>query len=149
MDILSLITLLSITNHVDPKLMLAIAGVESSYNAKAEGANGEVGLFQLKPSTAKLERYTLYDPITNTLAAIKYLKQVQKECKYKNNFKYLVCYNQGISGGSKIKNPELHPYYLKVMKYYELQKRTTSNRSQLVQRNISRRSNNIVRKDCR
>lgn len=56
----------------------AVVRVESNYNPRARGRAGEVGLMQIKPSTARAIGYTgstsaLYDPATNLRWGMKYL----------------------------------------------------------------------------
>jgi hypothetical protein len=64
---------------VDPRLALAIAYTESRFNPKApRGADGEVGLMQIKPATAAEMGFSMKDILTpekNIEAGIKYLKQ--------------------------------------------------------------------------
>jgi hypothetical protein len=64
---------------VNPRLALAIAYQESRFNPKAaRGASGEVGLMQIKPSTAAEMGYSMQDILTpekNIEAGVKFLKQ--------------------------------------------------------------------------
>lgn len=65
-------------NDVPPALAHALVQVESSYNPKATGSNGEIGLLQIKPKTARAVGYKgsakgLYDPETNLAWGMKYL----------------------------------------------------------------------------
>jgi hypothetical protein len=64
---------------VNPKLALAIAYQESRFNPDApRGSSGEVGLMQIKPSTAAEMGFSMkdiLDPDKNIEAGIKYLKQ--------------------------------------------------------------------------
>jgi soluble lytic murein transglycosylase-like protein len=57
---------------------MAVVRVESNYNPRARGRAGEVGLMQIKPSTARAMGYSgsikaLYDPETNLRWGMKYL----------------------------------------------------------------------------
>jgi soluble lytic murein transglycosylase-like protein len=70
-------------NDVPPALALALVQVESSYNPKATGANGEIGLLQISPKTARAIGYkgspkALYDPETNLSWGMKYLGKAHK-----------------------------------------------------------------------
>lgn len=61
----------------------AVVQVESNYKADATGAAGEIGLMQLKLSTARMMGYTgsaknLYDPETNIRYGMKYLAKAQE-----------------------------------------------------------------------
>ncbi|MEM1365662.1 MAG: lytic transglycosylase domain-containing protein [Pseudomonadota bacterium] len=65
-------------NGVPVELALAVVQVESSFNPKARGAAGEVGLMQIKPATARGMGYSgsvksLYNPETNIKWGMKYL----------------------------------------------------------------------------
>jgi len=65
-------------NGVPAKLAEAVVRVESNYNAKARGSAGEIGLMQIKLSTARAMGYRgtrkgLYDPNTNLKYGMKYL----------------------------------------------------------------------------
>ncbi|MEO0498330.1 MAG: transglycosylase SLT domain-containing protein [Pseudomonadota bacterium] len=65
-------------NGVPVKLALAVVQIESSFNPKARGAAGEVGLMQIKPATARGMGYSgstkaLYNPETNIKWGMKYL----------------------------------------------------------------------------
>jgi len=64
---------------VNPTLALAIAFKEGSFNPNTpRGADGEVGMMQIKPSTAAGLGYTMQDilkPEKNIEAGIKYLKE--------------------------------------------------------------------------
>ena len=64
---------------VPPKLAVAIAYQESRLNPNApNGADGEIGIMQIKPATAKGEGFELKqikDPDENIKAGISYLKK--------------------------------------------------------------------------
>lgn len=61
----------------------AIIKVESNYNPKARGSAGEIGLMQIKPTTARMMGYKggrngLFDPETNIKFGMKYLAQAHQ-----------------------------------------------------------------------
>ncbi len=61
----------------------AVIRVESNYRASAHGSAGEVGLMQIKPSTARAMGYSgstkgLYNPETNIKYGMKYLAGAHK-----------------------------------------------------------------------
>lgn len=63
---------------MDPRLGLALVYRESKFNPDAIGDNGEIGLWQVKPSTGKLMKYTEKDlriPSKNIDAGLQYLNQ--------------------------------------------------------------------------
>jgi soluble lytic murein transglycosylase-like protein len=68
---------------ISVSLAHAIVRIESNYRPLARGMHGEVGLMQIKPSTARLMGYTgsisdLYDPETNIRYGMKYLAEAQE-----------------------------------------------------------------------
>ena len=70
------------TYGVAPSLARAVIEVESGYNAHKTGLAGEVGLMQIKPSTARMLGYSgsvkqLYSPETNIKWGMKYLGMAQ------------------------------------------------------------------------
>lgn len=63
---------------VPESLAHAVIRVESNYRANARGSAGEIGLMQIKPSTARMMGYSggskgLFDPETNIKYGMKYL----------------------------------------------------------------------------
>lgn len=63
---------------VSASLADAVIRVESNYRPSAHGSHGEIGLMQIKPSTARMLGYSgsakgLYDPDTNIKYGMKYL----------------------------------------------------------------------------
>jgi soluble lytic murein transglycosylase-like protein len=63
------------TYNLDPKLLHAVIGVESSYDAAAVSPKGAVGLMQLMPATAA--RFNVADPLDareNILGGSRYLR---------------------------------------------------------------------------
>lgn len=78
-----LITKYARKEGVPISLARAVVRVESNYRASARGAAGEVGLMQIKPSTARGMGYTgstkaLYNPETNIRWGMKYLGKAHK-----------------------------------------------------------------------
>ena len=70
-------------NGVPVDLAHAVIFTESTYNPKARGAAGEIGLMQIRPATARMMGYTgkasgLYDPATNIKYGMKYLGGAHK-----------------------------------------------------------------------
>jgi soluble lytic murein transglycosylase-like protein len=64
----------------DPNRVMQMVYVESRYNPSARGAAGEIGLMQIKPSTARdmgFDPDTLTDPATNIACGMKYLAWVR------------------------------------------------------------------------
>jgi hypothetical protein len=60
-------------------LALAIAQRESGYNNNAIGSAGEIGIFQLKPSTAAQLGVDPTDPVQNIAGGVAYLAQLMRQ----------------------------------------------------------------------
>lgn len=120
LELLSTVFLMSATYNADPYLVAAVVNVESGFNPITVGTVGEIGLMQLRPEYHIKKGYSfmLFDPKVNLQQGIKYLKSVQSECRHKEKLTFLVCYNAGVAGGSKIKNPRSFDYYKKVTASY-------------------------------
>jgi soluble lytic murein transglycosylase-like protein len=82
-------------NHVPPGLIVAIIMVESGGNPQAVSRSGNIGLMQLKPTTAAAYGVTnLYDPIENIKAGARYLHDLL--VRFSNNIPLAVAgYNAG------------------------------------------------------
>jgi soluble lytic murein transglycosylase-like protein len=63
---------------LDPALLLAIAGVESSWRPWALGSKGEVGLCQVRPDIHGASATALADPAVNLRVAAKVLRHCFK-----------------------------------------------------------------------
>lgn len=97
---------------VDPLLLQAIAFVESSYNPKAIGKLGELGLFQLRPEFHEIKPNMTTKQ--QTLVAIKYIKKLKSQC----GEKFLQCWNMG-PRRAKEKKFLVTNYELKVQDAYK------------------------------
>jgi len=109
--IISLIFHYSNEFGICPMVASAVIQTESSFNVDAVGKQGEIGLFQLMPSS--FPAYTvkqLKDPRINIKLGIEYLAKMKKMCKHKRDLDYLTCYNFGIKNAEKVKYPHLFPY---------------------------------------
>lgn len=62
--------------NIPLNVVFAVIDVESTFNVDAVGGAGEIGLMQIKPSTARLDRHSLFDPVTNVCAGSKYLTKM-------------------------------------------------------------------------
>jgi soluble lytic murein transglycosylase-like protein len=98
---------------IDPNLVMAIIEVESDFNPKATGLQGEVGLMQLHPRYFPRARYDIKN---NIKIGIKHLAYMRKHCPYKRNHTWVVCYNRGFK---KLDYPHKTSYYKKVMTAYK------------------------------
>jgi len=102
--------------NVKPELAVAIAKVESSLNPNAVGAIGEIGLFQIRPKYSKFTSSELFNIPTNIIEGLRMLRFAKKHCKHKIDYTWVTCYNRGVEGGLKVKEPKKDEYYVKVMR---------------------------------
>jgi soluble lytic murein transglycosylase-like protein len=66
-------------HKIDPHLLAAVAAVESSWDPKAKGTSGEIGLMQLMPETAKELGVTdPEDPSQSLLGGARYIAKLLK-----------------------------------------------------------------------
>ncbi len=90
---------------IDYAVMVAMAEQESTFNPEAVGADGELGMWQLKPSTAAEaeealgRRLNLFDPYDNAEAAIFLMEKYIEE--YGDDIKALIVYNMGETGARR------------------------------------------------
>ena len=90
--------------NYDPIFLLAIIKTESSFNPNAVGTSGEIGLMQIKPSTAEwiakkknfiwVNRDELFNPDYNIHLGALYFKYLKKSLKSKAS-DYISAYNMG------------------------------------------------------
>jgi len=102
--------------NIDANLALAVATEESKLNPNAIGQLKEVGLFQVRPEYSKYTAEQLKDPKINIKEGLRILSEAKKRCKHKADKLFVICFNRGIAGGSKVKDPANDRYYLKVFK---------------------------------
>jgi Transglycosylase SLT domain len=85
---------------ISSSLALAIANQESGFNQAARGSKGEVGVFQLMPSTAAALGVNPYDLTENISGGVSYLSQLLAQ--YGGNVQLAVAaYNAGPGAVSK------------------------------------------------
>lgn len=112
----TLVSLYASTYGVPVSLAHAVITVESNYRADARGSAGEVGLMQIKPSTARMMGYSggvkgLFDPETNIKYGMKYLAMAH-QLAGGNTCGTILRYNAG--HGAKRMNPVSAAYCSKV-----------------------------------
>lgn len=91
--------------------------MESNYKVDAVSPDKkDYGLMQIRSKYVKETPAQLFDTCTNIRVGTEKLAEARKMCKHKKDYTYVVCYNAGVTGGSKIKHPTNFPYYKKVMK---------------------------------
>lgn len=117
--LLAIIAQYSLMYNVEPRLVVAIVQAESAFNEKAVGKAGEIGLMQLMPEF--FPGYTeeqLYQPEINIRLGVEHLAKSMRECRHKLDNTWIVCYNLGVKGGSKVRHPKKWKYYKRVMSAY-------------------------------
>lgn len=134
LDILTAILIQSSAQKVDPYLVAAVVQVESQFNPQTVGSIGEIGLMQLRPEYfANGRPKDLFNPEMNIRLGIGYLAKIKNRCRHKVGNTFLVCYNAGVTGGSRIKNPSQFPYVVRVSKAYnELKAKQIFERAEVV-----------------
>jgi soluble lytic murein transglycosylase-like protein len=104
---------------VPVSLAHAVIQVESNYRVNAKGSAGEIGLMQIKPSTARMMGYSgsaqgLFHPETNIKFGMKYLAKAQ-ELGGGTTCGTILKYNAG--HGAKRMNPVSSAYCVKVKRF--------------------------------
>lgn len=113
-------------NNMDPIFVLAVMQTESSFNPKAEGTSGEIGLMQLMPSTAEWiakinnikykGKKDLYNPLTNIKIGVSYLALLRDDFE-NNSSHYISAYNVGPGKLRKMVKDERPPAIYKIKVY--------------------------------
>lgn len=128
-DLTTRILELSEKYEVDPVFVLAIIKTESSFNPKARGGAGEIGLMQLKPDTAEwvankngikwTGAKSLENPVVNVTLGMAYFNMLRDKFDGHAN-KYISSYNMGAAKVCRLYASETTPreYSMKVMKHY-------------------------------
>ncbi len=87
-------------HQLDPVFLMAVISQESKWNPDALGSHGEIGLMQLKPSTAAIFAATedvsaeLRDPAQNVRIGAAYIAQLRASFRHRSN-RYISAYNMG------------------------------------------------------
>jgi soluble lytic murein transglycosylase-like protein len=105
-----------------PYVITAVIQTESQFDTAAVGPVGELGLMQLRPEfylQVNEDPKVLLDPQVNIDRGTKLLNSLMKRCKHKKDLQFVLCYNLGVTGASRIKNPHEFSYYKKVKANYE------------------------------
>ena len=120
---------LSQKNAYDPIFILAVIKTESAFNFDAIGSAGEIGLMQIKPTTAEwickkkkikwMGANALKNPEYNMLVGAHYFKYLKKSLK-SQSLKYVNAYNLGMTSMNRKLSKDLkkHPYFGKVTENY-------------------------------
>lgn len=94
--------------NIDPSTAIAIAFVESSFNPKAKGKLGEIGLFQMRPEMFSIKKNTAVTKQINL--AVQHFVLLKKRC----GSAWPTCHNYGVTGAKRLKDPRKTAYFLKV-----------------------------------
>jgi soluble lytic murein transglycosylase-like protein len=96
----------ALRHGLDPVMLLSLIEVESRFKPTQIGKAGEIGLMQIKPSTAawvvkkfKMPRnmaHRLHDPIVNIQIGTRYLSYLRDRFNFQAST-YLTAYNHGIT----------------------------------------------------
>jgi soluble lytic murein transglycosylase-like protein len=115
MVLASCILFYSMMNGIDPRITNAVISTESNGNPFALSKDRkDGGLMQIRIKYAPETRLQLFQSCTNVKRGTELLKQAMDKCKHKAENTWLVCYNVGLTGGSRIRWPKKFPYYKKV-----------------------------------
>jgi len=113
----------------DPIFLMAVIENESSFNLKARGTSGEIGLMQLMPDTGKWiakkigvkwnGEKTLEDPVQNIRIGAAYMALLREKFDSHSRL-YLAAYNMGQKNVSRALAKEIWPkdYPIRVMQRY-------------------------------
>ncbi len=114
---------------MDPIFVLAVIQTESKFNPTIVGRHGEIGLMQIKPSTAawiakkyKIQwnnKSNLQNPSANIQIGMAYMDYLRNKFKRKST-KYVSAYNMGPTNVQRLLAANIKPdqYNSKVMKNY-------------------------------
>ncbi len=117
------------TYHFDPVFLMALIQNESSFNPRRKGAFGEIGLMQVKPSTAEwiADAYdidykndkSLYDPVINIKIGSALMDKLRNQFESESRL-YLSAYNIGAKKVRSMVSDKIIPkiYVHAVMKRY-------------------------------
>lgn len=109
------ITLYSAINGIDPSLSFQMARIESNMNPMALSKTNDGGLFQLNKNSHKFHNSNwIFIPTINTAIAMNALSKLKDKCIHKTKNSYVLCYNLGITGAKKVKDPFNQTYYKKM-----------------------------------
>jgi len=118
-------------NHhgMDPFFLLAVIATESSFNLKARGRQGEIGLMQLLPDTVSWlapqagfgsTKIDLEDPSVNIRLGATYFAQLRRRFDH-HGTRYVSAYNMGVTNVRRLvrANREPNTYSAKVLGNYK------------------------------
>jgi soluble lytic murein transglycosylase-like protein len=113
------ILLASLYYNVDQNLIKSIIYTESKYQHKVLGSLDDVGLMQIRHTLVPHHLELLQEPCVNIFLGTKILSEIKYQCKHKLDKTFVICYNKGVTGGSRINYPLKDTYYKKVKTRYD------------------------------
>lgn len=120
MTLLSCVYFWSFLNGIDPQITKAIIKVESEGKAFAVSKDRhDYGLMQIRKKFVPQTKLQLLNSCTNIMVGTKLLAQAKNKCKHSVDNMFVVCYNLGIRGGSRLRSPKKWGYYKKVLAQME------------------------------
>lgn len=120
----------SVKYKIDPMMITAVIAGESSFNPNTIGPIGEIGLMQLRPSTAewianKMQiewrgKKMLKNPMYNIRLGVAYLGYLKSRYSPKDGLLYLAAYNMGETSLLRLLSQNKMPniYSTHIMKNY-------------------------------
>jgi len=103
-------------HKMDPLFVLAVIATESSFDIKARGRHGEIGLMQILPKTAKwlaprmnlCKEFDLEDPVTNIRIGVSYFAKLRRNFRHNVN-RYVGAYNMGSANVRRLVASKVEP----------------------------------------
>jgi soluble lytic murein transglycosylase len=113
--------------NMDPLLLVSVIKHESNFNPLVVGLVGEIGLMQIRPTTARwlnnkakiVRKVNLRDPVTNVKIGAFFLNALRNKFDQNGRY-YLSAYNMGAAKLRQNLKQNVNPkeYVSNVMKYY-------------------------------
>jgi soluble lytic murein transglycosylase len=119
----------SVKYQFDPIFLMAVIDNESTFDPQTRGQFGEIGLMQVKPSTAQWisKKYdihypgdnSLFDPVVNVKFGAAYLAYLRDRFDSQGRL-YLAAYNMGVTNVHRALGHDVFPkdYPVRVMQHY-------------------------------
>lgn len=114
-NLILLISLMAPEFNINPKVVIAVIKTESAFKTRAVGPVGEIGLMQVRPKYSKYSQAQLFNPVINLTEGLRMLSNAKKRCRHQVDLTWIICYNLGVTGGSRVKYPKKFEYYKRIM----------------------------------
>lgn len=106
----------SLVYGIDPQITNAVISVES--NGKPFSVSPDrkdFGLMQIRQMYVPFTKLQLLQSCTNVMVGTDLLRKAKEKCKHSLDKSWVVCYNLGLSGARKIRQPKKQTYYKKII----------------------------------